>query len=153
MVNDRYLEDFHVGDRFRSADHAMTEIEIVEFARKYDPQPFHVDPVAARESLFGGLVASGWQTASITMRLLAQSDINVAGGLVGMGVEELRWPAPVRPGDRLRVETEVLEVRPSQSHPDHGIVRVNSRTLNQSGQEVQTMRTALWVPRRLGAGR
>lgn len=152
-MNERSLEDFHIGDRFRSVDHCVNEDEIVEFARKYDPQPFHVDPVAARESLFGGLVASGWQTASITMRLLAQSDINVAGGLIGMGVEELRWPAPVRPGDRLHVETGVLEVRPSQSHPDHGIVRVNSRTLNQSGQEVQTMRTALWVPRRLGVGR
>ena len=148
MLKERYLEDFHAGDRFRSSAIQINAEEIVEFARKFDPQPFHTDGIAARDSAFGGLVASGWHTASITMRLLAQSEIRVAGGLIGMGVEQLRWPAPVRPGDELHVETEVLDARVSQSHPKHGIVRVRTRTLNQAGIEVQTMLTSLWVPRR-----
>jgi acyl dehydratase len=147
-MNESYLEDFHVGDRLRSAQYTVSEAEMIEYARRYDPQPFHTDPVAAIGSAFGGLVASGWFTTAVTMRLMAQSEVHIAGGMIGMGVEELRWPRPVRPGDTLHVETEVLEVRPSRSHPDHGIVRVRNATLNQAGEIVQTMVTALYVPRR-----
>lgn len=149
-VNERYLEDIRTGDRFLTADYAVTEGEIIEYAKQYDPQPFHTDPVEARNSVFGGLVASGWYTAAITMRLIALSGDHIAGGLIGLGVEELRWPRPVRPGDTLHVEVEVLEVRPSQSYPDRGIVRVRNTTLNQRGEVVQTMVTALFVPRRDG---
>jgi acyl dehydratase len=146
--HEHYLEDIHVGDRFRSGDYAVTEREIIEYATRYDPQPFHTDTTAAPHPVFGGLVASGWFTASITMRLLAQSEIRIAGGLIGLGVDELRWPRPVRPGDTLHVEVEVLEVRPSRSHPDRGIVRVRNTTLNQKKEVVQTLVTALFVPRR-----
>jgi len=142
------LEDLRTGVRFRTADYAVTESEIIEYARQYDPQPFHTDRVEARNSVFGGLVASGWYTAAITMRLIALSEVRIAGGLIGLGVEELRWPRPVRPGDTLHVEVEVLEVRPSHSHPDRGIVRVRNTTLNQRSEVVQTMVTALFVPRR-----
>ena len=147
-VREFYFEDIHAGDRFRSGDHAIGESEMVEFARRYDPQPFHTDPVAAQASLFGGLAASGWFTAAVTMRLLALGELRIAGGMIGMGVEELRWPQPVRAGDRLNVETEVLEVRPSRSRPQHGIVRVRNVTHNGAGEIVQTMITALFVPRR-----
>jgi|SRR6266850_1393861 len=147
-MNERYLEDIRAGDRFRTADYAVTEGEIIEYARQYDPQPFHTDPAAARQSFFGGLVASGWYTAAVTMRLIAQREGRIAGGLIGMGVEELRWPRPVRPDDTLHVEVEVLDVRPSHSHPDRGIVRVRNTTLNQKGEVVQTTVTALFVPRR-----
>ena len=147
-MNNRYLEDIQAGERFRSADYAVTEAEIIEYAKQYDPQPFHTNPVEARNSVFGGLVASGWFTAAITMRLIAQSEVRIVGGLIGMGVEELRWPRPVRPGDTLHVEVEVLEVRPSRSHLDRGIVRVRNLTLNQRNEAVQTMVTALFVPRR-----
>lgn len=149
-MNEHYLEDIHVGDRFRSADYPVTEAEIIEYAARYDPQPFHTDPAAARKSVFGGLVASGWLTASITMRLMTQSDVHIAGGLVGLGVEQLQWPRPVRPGDVLHVEVEVLEVRSSRSHPNRGIVRVRNTTLNQQTAIVQTMVTVLLVPRRGG---
>ncbi len=149
-VNERYLEDIRTGDRFRTADYAVTEGEIIEYARHYDPQAFHTNPVEARNSVFGGLVASGWYTAAITMRLIALSEVRIAGGLIGLGVEELRWPRPVRPGDTLHVEVEALEVRPSHSHPDRGIVRVRNTTLNQKGEVVQTMVTTLFVPRRDG---
>lgn len=150
-MSERFFEDFSVGDRFRSADYSVTESEMVDYARRYDPQPFHTDPAAATRSFFGGLVASGWYTAAITMRLIAQSEIRIAGGMIGMGVEQLRWPRPVRPGDILHVEAEVLEVRPSRSHADRGIVRVRNTTLSQRGETVQTMETALFVPRRRSA--
>jgi acyl dehydratase len=147
-VSERYFEDFQVGHRFRSAEYTVNEAELVQFAERYDPQSFHTDAQAATGSFFGGLVASGWFTAAISMRLIAQSDIHVAGGLIGLGVEQLRWPQPVRPGDILHVEVEVLEMRPSRSHPDRGIVRVRHTTLTAQGVTVQTMETALFVPRR-----
>jgi acyl dehydratase len=149
-VNERYLEDIRKGDQFRTVNYTVIENEMIEYARRYDPQPFHTDPVAARESVFGGLVASGWYTAAVTMRLIVQGEVHIAGGLIGMGVEELRWRRPVLPGDTLHVEVEVLEVRPSHSHPDRGIVRVHNTTLNQRDEIVQTMVTALFVPRRDG---
>ncbi len=95
-MKEHYLEDVRVGDRFRSAGYTVSAEEIIEYAKRYDPQPFHTDAEAAKQSAVGGLVASGWYTASVTMRLLAQSEIRIAGGLIGLGVEELRWPSPVR---------------------------------------------------------
>jgi acyl dehydratase len=147
-MSECYLEDIRVGDRFRSTDYTLTEAEILDYARRYDPQPFHTDPVAARESMFGGLVASGWHTAAITMRLIAQSEVRIAGGSIGLGLEQLHWLRPVRPGATLHVEVGVLEVRPSRSHPDRGIVRFCNTTRNQAGEIVLTMVTALYVPRR-----
>jgi acyl dehydratase len=148
MANERYLEDLHVGDQFHSADYTLTEAEIIEFGPRFNPQPFHTDPEAAKRSIFGGLIASGWYTAAIVMRLRTQSDLRVADGLIGMGMDDVRWPRPVRAGDTLHLETEVIEVRPARSRPAHGIVRVRETVLNQAGQTVLTMVTSLWVPRR-----
>lgn len=144
----RYFEDFHIGDRFDSETVLVTEARITEFAREFDPQPFHLDPVQARGTLFGGLVASGWHTASVTMRLLVESGLNVEGGFIGLGVEEIRWPTAVRPGDRLRVSSEVLDARGSKSRPDQGVLRLVSTTINQNNEVVQTMRSAVLVGRR-----
>ena len=110
---------------------------ITSFAREYDPQPFHLDEAAAAATFFGGLVASGWQTASVTMRLIVDSDFRPAGGIIGAGIDEFRWPAPVRAGDTLHVESEVLNARPSKTRPAIGIVRVRHTTLNQRGEAVQ----------------
>lgn len=142
-----YLEDLRVGQHFTSRTYPLDEAEIVAFASRFDPQPFHLDPAAARESLFGGLVASGWHTAAITMRLLATGPVRIAGGTIGAG-GEIAWPSPTRPGDVLQVESEVAEVRPSRSRPDRGIVTLRSETRNQRGDVVQTLTARLIVPRR-----
>lgn len=142
----RYLDDFQVGQRFTTGTHTMTEAEILAFAREFDPQPFHLDREAARNSPLDGLAASGWHTAAITMRLQVDGDL-LAGGIVGAG-GEITWPAPTRPGDVLHVETEVLEVRSSRSRPDIGIVTVFAETKTGDGRVVQTFRCALIVPRR-----
>ena len=125
---------------------------IKSFAAEFDPQAFHLDDAAARASIFRGLAASGWHTAAMTMRLLVASDLQPAGGIVGAGFDEFRWPTPVRPGDELRVESEVLEVRPSKSRPDIGIVKVRTTTLNQNDQPVQVSVGNLMVPRRAAPG-
>lgn len=145
-----YLEDLAVGQTFHSGTAVMELDRLKAFAADFDPQPFHLDQQAAEGSLFGRLVASGWHTAALTMRMLVEGDLRVAGGLIGIGVEAIRWPRPVFPGDVLRVESEVLEVRPSQSNPDRGIVRVRSTTLNQHGQPVMIQTASLIVPRRPG---
>jgi acyl dehydratase len=142
-----YLDDLTVGQRFTSASHAVGRDEILAFARQFDPQPFHLDEAAARATLFGGLAASGWHTAAITMRLQVESGLPVAGGIVGAG-GEFSWPNPTRPGDVLRVETEILEVKPSRSRPDRGMVTVKSETRNQRGESVFTLTARLVVPRR-----
>jgi acyl dehydratase len=134
-----YLEDFAVGQVFRSAERRVTAEEIKAFAGQYDPQPFHLDEAAAASSFFRGLAASGWHTTAMTMRLLVESELRIAGGVIGGGVEELRWPRPVRPGDTLHVETELVEVRPSASRPDTGWLKARSRTINQNGETVQEM--------------
>ena len=144
----RYLEDFTVGQRFGSGRLRMDTEQITTFAFAFDPQPFHLDEEAARDTLFRGLAASGWHTAAVTMRLLVESDLKPAGGIVGAGFDELRWPRPVRPGDELRVESEVLEVRPSKSRPDHGLIKVRTTTLNQHGEVVQVLIGNLVVRRR-----
>jgi acyl dehydratase len=132
----RYLEDFAVGQTFGSRRLRVDKERIKTFAAEFDPQPFHLDEEVARDTIFGGLAASGWHTAALTMRLLVESGINLAGGIVAAGVVELRWPLPVRPGDELRVESEVLEVRPSQSRPNRGMIKMRTKTLNQNGETV-----------------
>jgi acyl dehydratase len=142
-----YLDDLRVGQRFTSGAHALDRSQIRAFASQFDPQPFHLDEAAAKDTLFGGLVASGWHTAAITMRLLVLSGLPVAGGLVGVGAEA-SWPKPTRPDDVLRVESEVLEVTPSRSRPDRGTVKVRSETRNQRGEVVMILVSTLVVPRR-----
>ncbi|MCW5770111.1 MAG: MaoC family dehydratase [Rhodospirillaceae bacterium] len=143
-----FLEDFAVGQTFRSGTYALDAERIKAFAREFDPQPFHLDEAAAQRSIFRGLAASGWHTAAITMRLLADSDFKPAGGIVGAGSEEMKWPRPVRPGDVLAVRCEILAVRPSQSRPQQGLVKARTTTLNQNGEIVQEMVNNLVVPRR-----
>jgi len=123
---------------------------IKSFAAEFDPQPFHLDEQAARASIFGGLAASGWHTAAMTMRLLVQSELKPAGGIVGAGFDEFRWPAPVRAGDELHLEIEILGVRASKSRPTQGIVKVRTTTKNQKGEAVQVSVGNLIVPRRPG---
>jgi acyl dehydratase len=147
-MTERYLEDFAAGQTFGSGRLAVEKERITAFAAQFDPQPFHLDEEAARHSLFRGLAASGWHTAAMTMRLLVESELQPAGGIVGAGFDEFRWPAPVRPGDELRVEIEVLEVRPSKSRPDIGVVKIRTTTLNQKGEAVQVNVGNLMVPRR-----
>jgi len=145
----RYLEDFAAGQK--SAGTARVRVEadrIRSFAAEFDPQPFHLDDAAAQSSIFRGLAASGWHTAAMTMRLLVASDLEPAGGIVGAGFDEFRWPLPVRPGDELRIEVEVLDVRPSKSRPDLGLIKIRTTTLNQNGQAVQVIVGNLMVPRR-----
>jgi len=144
----RYLEDYAVGQKFHSGPLRIDEERIKRFAAEFDPQPFHLDEDAARDKIFGGLVASGWHTAAVTMRLLVESDLRPVGGIVGAGADEFRWPRPVRPGDELRIESEVVEVRPSRSHPDQGLIKVRTTTLNQHHEAVQIVVANLVVPRR-----
>jgi acyl dehydratase len=143
-----YYEDLTVGQTFATGTFMVEPDMIKAFAAEFDPQPFHLDEDAARASLFGGLVASGWHTAALTMRLLVAGELQIAGGLIGLGAEEIRWPAPVRPGDALRVESEVLELRPSKSHPGRGLVRVRNTTRNQDSEPVMIMVVTMIVPRR-----
>ena len=126
-----------MGQTFGSGRLRIDEEQIRRFASEFDPQPFHLDDKAARDTIFRGLAASGWHTAALTMRLLVESELKPAGGLVGAGIDELRWPRPVRPGDELRTESEVLEVRPSKSRPGQGMIKVRTTTLNQNGDAVQ----------------
>lgn len=147
----RYLEDFAVGQTFGSGRARIDETRIKAFASEFDPQPFHLDEEAARASIFQGLAASGWHTAALTMRLLVESELRPAGGLIGAGFDEFRWPRPVRPGDELRVDSEVLEVRPSKSRPGQGLVKLRMTTLNQNGEAVQILVANIVVPRRQSA--
>lgn len=131
-----YLEDFAVGQRFVTGEHLMTVEEIKAFAAGFDPQPFHLDEEAAKDSFFGGLAASGWHTAAVSMRLMVEGGARTAGGQIGAGVE-LAWPQATRPGDVLRVEIEVLEILPSKSRPDRGLVVMRNETKNQRDEVVQ----------------
>lgn len=142
-----YLDDLQMGQTFVSEQHALDTAQIKDFARQFDPQSFHLDEDAATKSIFGGLAASGWHTAAITMRLLVQSGINIAGGLIGAGAE-VSWPRPTRPGDVLQVVSEVLTITPSRSRNDRGMVILRSETRNQRGEPVQIMTSKLVVPRR-----
>jgi acyl dehydratase len=147
-MSGRYLEDFAVGQTFASGRLTVEAAEIKAFAAAFDPQPFHLDEEAARQSFFKGLAASGWHTAALTMRLLVESDLQPVAGIIGAGLDEFRWPLPVRPGDELRLKSEILEVRPSRSRPDQGFIKVRTTTLNQRGEAVQIYVGNLLVPRR-----
>jgi len=143
-----YLEDFAPGQKYESGSLRVTPEDIKAFASEYDPQPFHLDDAAAKKTFFGGLAASGWHTAALTMKLLVAGSLQPAGGIIGAGFEEFRWPRPVRPGDELHVESEILEVRPSKSRPTQGLIKVRTTTLNQDGEAVQVFVGSLVVPRR-----
>ena len=142
-----YLDDITVGQRFVTDKATMDEDAIKSFARAFDPQPFHTDNEAARHSFVAGLAASGWHTAAITMKLQVESGPPLAGGMIGAG-GELTWPRPVRPGDVLHVESEVLAVKPSRSKPDRGFITLKSQTINQKGEAVQVMTVQLLVWKR-----
>lgn len=145
---DRWFEDFNLGDVFEFGDNLMTEADILEYARKYDPQPFHVDPEAAKASIFGGLIASGWQTCAVVMRMMVDDFVPQNASMGSPGVDELRWLKPVRPGDRLRVRLTVVESLPSRSKPDRGVVKAFTETLNQDGDVVMTSRGMVMYRRR-----
>jgi acyl dehydratase len=142
-----YFDDLKGGDTYTSATHAVTAEDIHRFAAEFDPQPFHLDDAAARQTIFGGLAASGWHTAAITMRLLVTSGPRLANGILGVG-GEIEWKTPTRPGDVLHVDSEVAELIPSRSRPDRGVVVMRSRTVNQNGDVVQTLTAKLMVARR-----
>jgi acyl dehydratase len=145
-----YLEDMRVGQRFRSGAHLLDAQQIKDFAIQFDPQPFHLDEGAAKATFFGALVASGWHTAAITMRLLVDGGAPIAGGVIGRNIE-IKWPRPTRAGDVLSVESEIIEVLPSPSHPNRGVIVVRTETRNQRGEIVQIMTSKLQVMRRLDA--
>jgi acyl dehydratase len=146
-----YLDDLSIGQRFTSPTLTVTAEEIKSFAAKFDPQPFHLDDDAAKHTLFGGLAASGWHTAAMTMRMLVEGGAPLAGGIIGGG-GEIAWPRPTRPGDVLHVEAEVIDIIPSKSKPDRGMVLIRSETKNQDGDPVQITTMKLVVPRRPAGG-
>ena len=143
-----YFEDFSPGQKYRTATMRVDPERIKSFAAEFDPQPFHTDETAASKSFFRGLAASGWHTAAMTMRLMVEGELKIAGGIIGASFDEFRWTLPVRPGDELHVETEVLEVRASNSKPTQGLVKMRTTTLNQKGEAVQVFVGNLVVPRR-----
>jgi acyl dehydratase len=147
MTPARYLEDIQPGDAFESGPVTMVESEMIDFASRFDPQPMHTDPVAARSGPFGGLIASGWYTAALVMRLLNDARPLGATPMVGMS-DSIHWRLPVRPGDVLHARVEVLSVRPSRSRPTHGIVKLRVTTRNQRGEAVMVQEPTVWVPRR-----
>jgi acyl dehydratase len=150
-MTEQYLEDYAVGQIYMSGRRRVDKDQIFAFAREYDPQPYHLDEEAARKSPFRGLAASGWHTAAVTMRLLVDGEFKPAGGILGVGFDELSWPRAVRPGDELRVKSEVLDVLPSKSRPDRGMIKVRNTTLNQNDEPVQIFTAKLLVPRRVPA--
>lgn len=139
-----YLEDLRVGQRFTSGTYLMEESRIKAFAAEFDPQPFHLDEAAAKASVFHGLAASGWHTAAVAMCLLVTGGLPFATGIIGVGAE-IAWPRPTRPGDTLRVESEIIEIVPSRSKPNQAIVTVKSTTLNQNGEPVYVFTAKLLV--------
>jgi acyl dehydratase len=144
----RWFEDFKPGDVFEFGDYLMAEAEVLEFAGKYDPQPFHVDAEAAKDTIFGGLIASGWHTCSAVMRMMVDEFVPANASMGSPGIDELRWIKPVRPGDRLRVRITVVESVPSRSKPDRGVVKSFSETLNQHGEVVMTSKGMVMYRRR-----
>ena len=142
-----YLDVLHIGQRFTSGSYLMEAARMKEFAAQFDPQPFHLDDAAARQTMFGGLAASGWHTAAITMRLLVTGGPKLANGIIGAG-GGIEWKTPARPGDVLRVDSEVADLIPSRTRPDRGIVVMRSTTVNQRGDVIQTLTAKLMVARR-----
>ncbi len=151
-MSKRYFEDFAVGEVSKPSGRVRVDKdEIIAFAKKYDPQPFHIDEEAAKQSVFGRLVASGWHTAAMTMSLIARGEDRPVAGTIGLGFDLMRWPIPVLPGDELRIESEILDLRPSKSRPDRGLMKIRTRTLNQNGEVVQDLTANIMVPRRPAA--
>lgn len=148
MTRDLWFEDFAVGQRFRTAGATLSEAQILQFAWAHDPQPFHVDAEAAAVSPYGGVIASGFQTLLASFRLIYQERIINAASLGSPGLDELRWPRPVRPGDTLHVEAEVVEVRPSRGKPDRGVVAIAYTVANQRAEPVMTYRAMHLLRRR-----
>jgi acyl dehydratase len=143
-----YFDDLRVGQRARTGEYRVSAEQIKAFAAEFDPQPFHLDETAARASVLGGLSASGWHTAAITMRLIVDSDFKLAAGVVGLG-GEVNWLQPTRPGDVLHVVSEVIELAPSRSRPDRGLVKIRNETRNERNELVQVLIAKLLVPRRV----
>jgi acyl dehydratase len=146
-----YLEDLKPGQTFKAGPVTMTQDEIIEFARKYDPQAFHTDPIKAKDSIFGELIASGWHTAALTMRMITEATPKMKGGMVGRSVEKMGWPRVVRPGDTLALTIEVLETWPTKSNPSRGMMRTRNVVRNQKDEIVMEMETVIFVPRRVPA--
>ncbi|OHX11527.1 MaoC family dehydratase [Chromobacterium sphagni] len=141
-----YFEDLQSGQRFFSPTHTLEKEEIIAFARQFDPQPFHTDSEAAKDTFFNGLAASGWHTSSLSMRLVGGSELGqAANGLIGMQIDKMRWPQPSRPGDTLQVEVEILEKRRSASQPGFGVVKARWLTRNQRGETAMQLECALWL--------
>ncbi|MDM0001241.1 MaoC family dehydratase [Variovorax sp. J22P240] len=145
-----FFDDLHIGDQFRSGPHELKAEDIKRFASEFDPQPFHLDDEAARATIFGGLAASGWHTAAITMRLMVTGGPRLANGIIGAG-GEVEWKTPARPGDVLHVESEIVELIPSRSRPDRGVAVLRSKTFNQRGEVVQVTTAKLMATRRTSA--
>ncbi len=143
-----YMEDFYVGQKLVSGPVDVTAEEIIAFAKNFDPQDFHTDPEKAKNTVFGEHVASGWHTAALTMRLITMASPNVKGGMIGRSIEKMNWPRPVRPGDKLYLEAEILELRPSGKDPKRGIARIRNVTYNQSHESVMEMESIVFLPRR-----
>lgn len=144
-----FLEDFKIGQKFVSGKAKVKEVDIKEFASSFDPQPFHTNKELAQSSFFNGLVASGWHTAGIAMKLLVESNLKPSGGLIGAGIDELRWPMPVYPNDELSLDIGVIDIRHSQSKPDRGLVKIKVLTKNQSGQIVMSYIATLVIKSRV----
>jgi acyl dehydratase len=150
-MNDRkenYMDDLKVGQKFTSGPLDVTADDIMAYAKKYDPQDFHTDPARAKNTVFGELIASGWHTASLTMRLIIEASPPMKGGMIGRSVERMSWLKPVKPGDKLFFEGEILDLRASNSNPERGIMRVKNTTFNQNHEPVLEMETVVFVPRR-----
>ena len=143
-----YLEDISVGQKFTAGSMTVTEESIIAFARQFDPQDFHTDPVKAKDTVFGGLVASGWHTASMSMRMILDATPKMKGGMIGRQVEKIGWPMPVRAGDVLSIEVEIMELRPSATNPSRGTIRTKNTTFNQKHEIVQEMEAIIFIPRR-----
>ena len=143
----RFLEDFAVGDRIATPSATIDESDLIGFARQFDPQTMHLDRDAANDGPLRGLAASGWHTAAVVMRLMVDAELLGGAPVLGMGVDELRWPNPVRPGDTITAELEVVAITPSRSKPTHGVVRMHVTAKNQRGQVVLSMFPNMWVPR------
>ncbi|HYS08425.1 MAG TPA: MaoC family dehydratase [Myxococcales bacterium] len=146
----RYLEDFSEGQVFELGEETVSEAEVLEFARRYDAQPFHVDAEAAKKSMYGGLIASGWHTASIFMGLLVRGLLYEVASLGAGGIDEMKWLKPVRPGDRLRARLTILGRRPSTKHPGRGLLNCLGEMFNQDGERVLSIRWSAMIARRPG---
>ena len=144
----RYLEDLQVGERWTSEELTIEAADVIDFGVKYDPQPFHTDPDAARNSPFGGLIASGWQLAAIAMRLCVRARLFGETPIIGIGADELRWLQPVRPGDSVHVERELVEIQALPDKPKRGVVKARIDLINQRGEVVMRMFGLTSIPRR-----